>query len=249
MLKINIIRVLKDTVRSILKAINLRLHFKLISYESSRLPYLKLIENLGINLIFDIGANDGQWGLFVLRDGYRGKMISFEPTSNVYKVLKKNTRKYPNWKAHEQVAIGERCGEVTINVSGNSAGSSSILEMGKLHLDSAPNSKYVGAEIVKLVTLDTIFEDYFTKGDKCFLKIDVQGYEDQVLQGAINSIKEIAAVKIECSIASLYEGDKTFEHYFQFFKQNGFELFDMEPAFSNPVTGQLLQFDALFVRA
>ena len=243
------IKILKDTIRNILRSVNLRLHLRLISYRSSRASYIKLIENRAINLIFDIGANSGEWALFVLKDGYQGKIISVEPTSVVYKKLKKKTKKFSNWKAHERVAIGERCAEATINVSGNSAASSSILEMGKLHLETAPDSKYVGVENVRLVTLDSIFEDYFTKGDKCLLKIDVQGYEDQVLQGALNCIKEIDAVKIECSLASLYEGDKTFEHYFQFLKQNGFELFDMDPAFSDPVTGQLLQFDALFVRA
>ena len=237
-------KLLKDIIRKTLKIFNLQLSY----YKNSRMNYLKAIESRGINLIFDVGANTGQFALSVFEDDYQGKIISFEPTSNVYKELTRNAEKFYKWKIHERAAVGETCGKVAINVAGNSALSSSVLKMGKLHEENAPDSKYVNIEDVKLLTIDSIFADYFMQSDKCLLKIDVQGYEEQVLNGALNSIKKIDAVKIECSIFSLYEGDKTFEHYFQFFEQNGFGLFDIEPAFSNPVTGRLLQFDALFVR-
>ena len=93
-----------------------------------------------------------------------------------------------------------------------------------------------------------IFEDYYVEGNKCLLKIDVQGYEEQVLMGAMSTLSKVNAVKLECALVSLYEGDKTYEHYFTFFEDNGFELYDMEAGFSNPKTGKLLQFDAFFVR-
>ena len=237
-------KLLKDIIRKTLKIFNLQLSY----YKNSRMNYLKAIESRGINLIFDVGANTGQFALSVFEDDYQGRIISFEPTSNVYKELTRNAEKFYNWKIHERVAVGETCGKVAINIAGNLALSSSVLKMGKLHEESAPDSKYIDIEDVKLVTIDSIFADYFIQSDKCLLKIDVQGYEEQVLNGALNSIKQVDAVKIECSLVSLYEGDKTFEHYFQFFEQNGFGLFDIEPAFSNPVTGRLLQFDALFVR-
>lgn len=101
---------------------------------------------------------------------------------------------------------------------------------------------------VNLITLDSVFKNYASNSSKSLLKIDVQGYEEQVLKGAVDSIQEIHAIKLECSLVSLYDGDRTFEYYFDFFKKNGFELFDIETGFSNQVTEQLLQFDAFFRR-
>jgi|TARA_B110000908_G_C10219743_1_gene434697 FkbM family methyltransferase len=235
---------LKMVVRETLRIFNLKLSF----YDKSRPRYSKAIDSLGINVIFDIGANVGQFALATLDNGFRGKIISFEPTSEVYEKLKNKKQKFPNWQIHERAAVGEECGTIMINVAGNEAASSSILAMGKAHQDAAPEANFVGSESVSLITLDSVFKNYVSESSKCLLKIDVQGYEEQVLKGAEDSIQRIDAIKLECSLVSLYDGDKTFEYYFDFFKKNGFELFDIETGFSNPVTGQLLQFDALFIR-
>ena len=86
--------------------------------------------------------------------------------------------------------------EVKINIAGNAAISSSILKMGATHEESAPDSKYIKTEIVRLITLDSIFNKYFEKNDICLLKIDVQGYEDQVLKGAANCIKKFNLINL-----------------------------------------------------
>lgn len=80
------------------------------------------------------------------------------------------------------------------------------------------------------------------------LKIDVQGYEEQVLLGIQKYIKDIQIIKLECSLVSLYEKDKTFEFYFDWMKELGYTLYDIEPGHANIKKGQLLQFDAVFVR-
>lgn len=236
---------IKKLVIWFLKLFNLKLSF----YDRSRPRFVKAVESLGITLVLDIGANKGQFAMSLLEHNYSGKIVSFEPTNNVYNKLLRNAKNYINWTIHERTAVGEKCGETVINIAGNDAASSSILSMNEKHEESAPEANYIGSESVKLITIDNIFDDYFHANDKCLLKIDVQGYEDQVLMGMIFSLSKVYAVKLECSLVSLYEGDKTFEHYFNFFKENGFELYDLETGFSNPITGQLLQFDAFFVRA
>ena len=235
---------IKKLVREFLKKLNLKLSY----YDRSRPRYIKAVESLGINLVFDIGANQGQFALSLLEHDYSGRIVSFEPTNNVYKKLQYNAKEFQNWIIHERTAVGDKSGETKINVAGNEAASSSILAMGKTHEESAPEANYIGFENVKLIAIDDIFEDYYVEGNKCLLKIDVQGYEEQVLMGAMSTLSKVNAVKLECALVSLYEGDKTYEHYFTFFEDNGFELYDMEAGFSNPKTGKLLQFDAFFVR-
>ena len=238
------LQVCKYIIQGLFKKLNLRL-----SYINDKRPrYIKAIESMGINLVLDIGANSGQFASTLLSDGFKGRIISFEPTSRAYDLLKKNSEGFRNWIIHERVAIGEKCGRAKINIAGNEAASSSILEMGNIHKQNAPSSIYIGSEETKLITLDSIFDNYFELDDKCLLKIDVQGYEDKVLDGALRTLQRVNAVKLECSTVSLYHGDKTYEYYFNYFEELGYKLFDIEAGFSNPKTGQLLQFDAFFIR-
>lgn len=235
---------IKMIVSRTLKAFNLKLSF----YDKSKPRYIKIVDSLDVNVIFDIGANSGRFALEVLQNGFRGKIISFEPTSKIYETLHSNSKKFSNWVVHERTAVGDRLGTIMINVAGNSAASSSVLSMRRTHQEAVPEANFVSSETVPLITLDSVFHQYTSGKSKCLLKIDVQGYEEQVLTGALTSLKEIDVVKLECSLVSLYEGDKTFDFYFEFFKANGFELFDIKAGLTNPVTGRLLQFDAVFVK-
>lgn len=235
---------MKFLAKYLLRKIGLRI----TRFHESRARHLMLIESLGIDLVLDVGANVGQFATSVLEDGYRGNIVSFEPTARAYETLKKKTNGFDNWTVHSRAAVGEKNSQVEMNIAGNDALSSSILTMGVLHKQSAPESSFIGVENVDLVTVDSVFSEYFSDRSECLLKIDVQGYEQQVIEGAVESLKSIRAVKIECSLVSLYEGDKTFEHYFQFFKDNGFQLADIEPGFADPCSGRLLQFDAFFVK-
>ena len=234
-------KIIKSVIRKTLKVFNLRL-----SLYKSR--FSKIIDVNNINIIFDIGANKGQFCLELLQNDFKGKIISFEPTIDAHFELVKVSKKYPNWIVHERIALAEKNGMGKINVAGNSAMSSSFYDMKSTHKESAPESLYLSSEDVKLITLDSIFNNYVTDNDEVLIKIDVQGYEEQVLLGAIDSIKKVRAVKLECSLVSLYEGDKTYEFYFDWLKKLGFTLFDLEAGHSHPTTGRLLQFDAIFVR-
>jgi len=237
-------QVIKSIIRKTLKVFNLRLSY----YKHNKSRLLKIIDDNNINIIFDVGANNGGFGLELLQNDFKGKIISFEPTVHAHFELVKLSRKYPNWIVCPRVALAEKNSTGKINVAGNSGLSSSLLDMKSTHKESAPDSLYVSSEDVKLITLDSIFNNYVMNNDEVLIKIDVQGYEEQVLIGAINSIKKVRAVKIECSLVSLYEGDKTYEFYFDWLKKLGFVLFDLNPEHAHPVTGRLLQFDAIFVR-
>jgi FkbM family methyltransferase len=235
-------KIIKSVIRKTLKVFNLRLSYL---YKSR---FHKIIDVNNINIIFDIGANRGTHCLELLQNGFKGKIISFEPTIDAHFELVKLSKKYPNWIVHERVALSENNGVGKINVAGNSAFSSSFLGMKSTHIESAPESLYISSEDVKLITLDSIFNNYVMDNDEVLIKMDVQGYEEQVLIGATDSIKKVRAVKLECSLVSLYEGDKTYEFYFNWLKKLGFTLFDLEAGHSHPTTGRLLQFDAIFVR-
>src|SRR5690242_3914152 len=145
-----------------------------------------------IDLLFDVGANIGQYALWSRAEGYSGKIISFEPLSAAHAILRKTAEPDHLWVIHERCAMGAEEGEVEINIAGNSY-SSSILPMLRAHSDAAPLSSYVGKDVARIITLDSIFYNYRAAKERVFLKIDTQGFEKSVLQGARNCLPDIRA--------------------------------------------------------
>jgi FkbM family methyltransferase len=200
-----------------------------------------------IELLFDVGANAGQYALYSRQQGYTGNIVSFEPLSQAHEVLMENAKSDRKWIIHERCALGSTPGEAEINISQNSY-SSSLLPMLDAHSDAAADSISCGKEYVKILTLDSIFNTYRRNKERVFLKIDTQGYEKQVLDGANDCIKQIKGVQLELSVVPLYETQELYEYFFRLFKDNGFELWSILPGFSDAKTGRMLQFDGIFVR-
>ncbi len=155
----------------------------------------RLLEYHQIELIFDVGANCGQYSSFLRDSGYQGKIVSFEPLSTAYSQLLTLSKKDNLWKLL-LCALGNQEGEITINIAGNSQ-SSSVLSMLDSHLQAAPESVYCGSEIVQLRRLDTLAKDYITEGTQSiFLKIDVRGFEKQVIEGSFQIIPLVKGIQI-----------------------------------------------------
>lgn len=207
---------------------------------------INLMKFYGIDLIFDIGANTGQYALEIKRAGYNGRIISFEPLGSAFDSLKKCSANYPGWKV-ENTAIGDRSGNVDINISENLV-SSSILNITTLSTKSAPASRYVNKESVKITTIDAIIDKYKTPLDTLFVKMDVQGYEKLVIDGARESMNKITGFQLELSLSELYEGSWLYLDLINYLDSLGFSLMFVEPGFLDPVSGKMLQMDGIFFR-
>jgi FkbM family methyltransferase len=199
-----------------------------------------------INKVLDVGANIGKYGLGLRKIGFNGQIISFEPLSDTFNILKKNTDKDKNWSSYN-IALGDFNGESEINIAAN-INSSSLLDMLPAHLQSAPESKYIGREKIIVKKLDDIFDDIFKHDDYLYLKIDAQGFEKQILDGAKFSLNKIKAIQLEMSIVPLYKNSLTYVEMINYLGLHRFELQIIEPGFSDPSSGQLLQFDGIFIK-
>ena len=207
----------------------------------------QLLNNLKINKVFDIGANIGQYAYDIRELGYNGDIISFEPIKAVFETLEKNSNKDFNWKC-ENFALGDTDGETEINIAGNNSASSSILEMLPSHIESAPQSKYIGKEKINVKRLDSVFDNYYVDNDNVYIKIDAQGFEKSILDGAEKSLENITVIQIELSLVPLYQNAPIYTDMIEYLKTKGFELYGIEPGFSDQVSGRLLQFDGIFVK-
>jgi len=209
---------------------------------------VKALKAHNINVVFDVGANIGQFASELRAYGYMGKIISFEPLPQAYKAIVKRAEKDDKWFVHPRCAIGATDTEIEINVAANSA-SSSILPMLTRHENAAPHAKYMYKEQVSMITLDSVLEKYTTVADNLFIKIDTQGYEWAVLDGAEQALKQSKGVLLELSLVPLYEGQKLWQELIDRLAIVQHLIFAIQPGFTDAKTGQTLQVDGLFFKA
>lgn len=217
------------------------------AHNSETARIYRMLQYYGVDLILDVGANIGQYAQGLREAGFKGRIISFEPLSAAHHVLVQAGHKDPYWTVAPRAAIGNAEGTIEIHVSANSV-SSSILEILDLHRRVAPQSEYVGSEHVPLVRLDTIARDYLTNAGPIFLKIDTQGYERHVLEGARGVLDRVVGVQAELSLAPLYKGQLLFDEMVAQLRQEGYRLYDLFPELTDPESGRLLQANGIFFR-
>jgi len=204
-----------------------------------------LLDSYGVKIVLDVGANTGQFAQTLWEIGYRGEIVSFEPLPEAYGVLKANASGSARVWQVRNVALGDRNGRSTIHVAGNSV-SSSILPMLSKHERAAPESRYVRDVEVEVTRLDAIFLPEWRADGGVYLKIDTQGYEKQVLEGAERSLPFIDTIQLEMSLSPLYEGEMLFDAMYGLLTAKGYRLVAIEPGFSDSEGGELLQVDGIF---
>ncbi len=202
----------------------------------------------GVDVVLDVGASTGGFAIELFRCGFEGRVVSFEPLPTSHDALRLAAANNSRWTIAERVALGNASDTVTMNVSANS-GSSSILPIAARHLEAAPRSEYLGTVAVQMVTLDHVFEEFVAPSEVAFLKLDVQGYERAVLEGAQHSLSRIAGVQTELSFETLYEGQSLFWELSHQLIALGFAPWAFFPAFTEAETGRMLQVDGVFFRS
>ncbi len=237
-------------MKNILKRSINYLGYNLSRYKKEKDPkfiYNRMLNKFNIKTIFDIGANEGNYGLYLRDIGFKGNIISFEPLSSAYIKLIKTSKKDINWQVAPRMAIGNEDGVTNINISENSE-SSSILNILDSHVTADNNSMFIGREEVTIHKFDTIFHELNTNQLNYFLKIDTQGFEDRVLDGASEILKNIIGIQVELSFVQLYSGQILYNEMVDKLNKLGYNLWAYYPVFINSETGKLLQVDAIFFR-
>jgi len=208
---------------------------------------LRGLERFEVDVVLDVGANVGQFAREIRAFGFAGRIVSFEPLADAHRRLCEAAAGDGAWQVHPRCAIGDRDGEVTINVSANSV-SSSLLPITGAHVGAAGASAYVGRETVPLLRLDAMAAAYLAAARNPFLKIDTQGFEWQVLDGAQGSLPRLRGVLCELSLVELYEGQHLWLEVIDRLGSAGFTLWNLQPGFADPRDGRTLQIDAVFFR-
>jgi len=209
-----------------------------------RLPDITSIYN--INVIFDVGANQGQYAKEIRDDGYKGQIISFEPQHSVHSILLHNSKFDENWSVHPPVALGSSQVCRDMYISDNSV-SSSLLEITKIHTAAEKSSEVIATETVQITMLDDLYQHYINDASIIMLKLDVQGYELEVLRGSLALLTRCTLIKLELSTKILYTGQPLYYQIDEFLRGMNYSLIDLVPGFRNEC-GIMLQYDAVYAR-
>lgn len=197
------------------------------------------------DVIVDVGANTGQAGLEFRAYGFSGRLVSLEPLAAPFHELADVASNDQRWDAFH-VALGSEPGELMINVAANGGESSSFLPMTAAHSHAAPHANFIAQESVRVTTFDELRAQHGSSWRRPALKIDVQGFEREVLEGCKDSLESVCAIRLELSLVELYADSWSWLAAIDYLGDRGFDLVGIDPGFSDPVSGRLLQFDGVF---
>jgi FkbM family methyltransferase len=208
-------------------------------------PIERFLRARQIELVLDVGANAGQYARLIRRLGYEGRIISFEPASEPFNVLERTSRSDPRWEAR-RLALGAGDNIGTLNV-GEASVFSSLLSPRRRAVDFDSRAQIAAVEKVEIVRLDTIFPQL--PRTRTLLKLDVQGYEREVLLGAARSLPLIAGVQLEAAFSPLYEDQPDATELMILMRDHGFSPAAVIQSnhYDHHETYRLLEADFLFV--
>jgi FkbM family methyltransferase len=207
---------------------------------------LRILAAFDIDLVLDVGANEGQYGAWLRDAGFAGRIVSFEPLRQPFATLADAARNDTQWDCH-RTALGATRGRTVVNVSADSV-SSSVLPLHPRTLALEPETSYVTTETVRLATLDAFVAGLDLVGARTYLKIDVQGYELEVLRGSVITLEHAGVVETEVSLVHSYVDQPLLLDVARFLDERGLHLLSLEPVSDDGVSGQMLQLDAIFAR-
>ena len=224
--------------------------YDLIPRKKAKVPNTQLIAILRhhrIDTVLDVGGNVGQYGQRLRDFGYEGRIVSFEPLADAHVKLSAQAAGDPAWSIARPMAIGAENGEIEIQVSAESD-MSSILPQNDLLRQISPSSAIQKTERVALRRLDSIADDFIAADDRLFLKIDVQGFEAEVLKGAETLMPRLTGIQLEMSLLPLYQGAIDYRAMIERLAALGFEPHLILPGYFERKLARQLEIDGVFIR-
>lgn len=233
-------QVLARIAHRILRALGLSAVRTAQTYDANRARVFQAAE---IDLLIDVGANQGQYASAVRKAGFDGWICSFEPLPEAFQRLARARRKDSRWQGRN-VALGAEPGTSSFHVSADSV-CSSIRPPSADLLAAIPAAATVREITVPIVRLD---EESLPDFSRAALKLDVQGYEKDVLKGASGLIARVQLLEIELAVTPTYDCAYGLSEAIRDLGALGFEAVSLGRGASDSHTGRLLDVDVLFRR-
>ncbi|MFD4576202.1 FkbM family methyltransferase [Streptomyces sp. NPDC058417] len=207
-----------------------------------------MLDLYGVNVVLDVGANHGQYARRLRRAGYRGRIVSFEPTSAAFARLEEAAAGDPDWFTH-RYGLGREETTAEIHTGWNTM--NSLLDASDYGRDRYSRFTTRDTEEIRVRRLDQVLDEALAGLDdpRPFLKMDTQGYDLEVFAGAGKRIGEFAGMQSEVAVLRLYEGSPGMGEAVAAYEAAGFGITGMYPVTREATTGRVIEFDCVLMRA
>ena len=202
---------------------------------------LERLRDLGFapGLVFDVGAFRGDFARMALAVWPEARIACFDPLRHGIARIEALKETFPTIECYRTLVGAEERTEVPLRVAN---ASTSVLR--------SRDSDTLPVEIVPQTTVDRAVERHYAGRAPDFLKIDVQGYELEVLKGAEGALAPggTQVILAEVNLLDLHEGVPLLDELAGWLAARGFVAYDICGLIRRPLDDALWQADMIFVR-
>ena len=228
-----------------------------LGYDLIRYPILEeyllveqlqtLFRSLDINCVLDVGAHHGEFVRLVRRIGYSGYIRSFEPVASSFTILSKAFAGDKKWRGYAY-ALGDQETRLTIHETEYGIFSSFLKPNAYCEKTFGDRGRVIRTSEVPVRRLENIFVECVAgiESPRIFLKLDTQGFDLRVLEGAGSRLGSILALQTEMSVQPIYEGISSYLEAIPVFNAKGFQVTGLIPVSWGPNL-EMVEFDCLMV--
>lgn len=179
---------------------------------------VKELTGLDINTFIDVGASEGQTAKAVHFIFPNAIIYSFEPVKQSFDILDRLREKIPNLQIFD-FALGEKNGQTSFWMNDFIPASSLLSPTDELTrlFHSCKNKKKIPIYVERFDNLGIRLVK------PVYLKIDVQGAENKVLEGFGELLKQVDVLQVEYSFKKLYQNQTTIEEILNYVHTMGFD--------------------------
>ncbi|MBV8683133.1 MAG: FkbM family methyltransferase [Caulobacteraceae bacterium] len=219
-----------------------------VSAISKYMYIASLLDRFQVELVFDVGANTGQFVTSIREIGYRGQIISFEPVREQFEILQAKAKGDAAWRV-ENFALGAVEQSRDINLTALTVFASFREPVNDETPQFTGKNEVVGAETVEIRRLDKYIEanGLAERMRRAFIKTDTQGFDKDVLEGAGRYLESTAMVMAELSCIPIYKDMPDLIGMLEFFQGKDFKPVAFFPNNHRAADMAAVEFDYLGV--
>jgi FkbM family methyltransferase len=206
-----------------------------------------VLERQGVDCVVDVGAYKGQFAELVRSAGWQGRIASFEPVTDTFRLLEARAAGDPDWTVR-RIGLGRASERRLINVM-VATDFSSFLPPSEAGSAMWPEwTQNTAEEEVEVRRLDEVLDDVpGPRPQRVYLKLDTQGFDLEVFAGAAGVLDRIVALQSEVSVRQIYAGMPSYLEALATYQQAGFDLTGLYPVTRDPQM-RIVEYDAVMIR-